>query len=68
MSDHSMHEIMCLADRIDPDASAVQEWFFETLLMPHGKTACELLHADQGAQVIAFLTRILHDAVADAMA
>ncbi len=61
MSDDLMYEIICLADRVDPDPEAVREWFFETPLLLHGKTALELVHAGQGAAVIAFLRRILRD-------
>lgn len=61
MSDDLMQEIMCLAEHIDPDAVAVREWFFETPLSPHGKTALELMQAHQGDAVIAFLERIICD-------
>ncbi|MEO9078207.1 MAG: hypothetical protein ABI268_02745 [Rhodanobacter sp.] len=61
MSDHFMREIIGLADRVDPDPEAVWEWFFETPLLPHGKTARELVQADRGDAVVAFLTRTLRD-------
>ncbi|MEO7065504.1 MAG: hypothetical protein ABI114_01220 [Rhodanobacter sp.] len=61
MSDDLMQEIMCLAKRVDPDATAVREWLFETPLLPHGKTALELMQANRGDAVIAFLKRILRD-------
>lgn len=61
MSDDLMHEIICLADRVDPDPEAVREWFFETPLFLHDKTAFELVQVDRGDAVMAFLRRILRD-------
>ncbi|MEO7065559.1 MAG: hypothetical protein ABI114_01505 [Rhodanobacter sp.] len=61
MSDNLMREIIDLADRVDPNPEAIREWFFETPLVPHGKTALELVQADRGDAVIAFLTRTLRD-------
>lgn len=61
MSDNLMREIIDLADRVDPDPEAIREWFFETPLLPHGKTALELVQANRGDTVIAFLTRTLRD-------
>lgn len=58
-------EIFFLAERVDPDPEVIREWFFETPLLPHGKTAHELVQADQSAEVIAFLTRILQGIGAD---
>ena len=55
-------EIVALAVRIDPDRSAVREWFFETPLRTHGKTACELVQAGRSDVVVAFLEGILRDA------
>ena len=54
-------EIIALAERVDPDRMAVWEWFLETPIRPHGKTAYELVQAGQGDVVIAFLQRILRD-------
>ncbi len=55
-------EIVVLATRIDPDRSAVREWFFETPIWPYGKTACKLVQAGRSDVVIAFLEDALRDA------
>lgn len=61
MSNDLMYEIICLADRVEPDSEAVREWFFDIPLFPYSKTALELVHADLGDVVITFLRRILRD-------
>lgn len=66
MIDELIYEIVCLADRVEPDADAVREWFFETPLFPYGNTARELVQANRGDAVIVFLKRILRDAERDA--
>jgi hypothetical protein len=66
MIDELIDEIFCLADHVEPDANAVREWFFETPLFPYGNTARELVQANRGDAVIAFLKRILRDAERDA--
>jgi len=54
-------EIIVLAECIEPDREAVWEWFRESPIHPHGKTAMQLVQAGQGSAVIAFLQRILAD-------
>ena len=53
--------IIALAGRIEPDLHAVWEWFHETPIHPHGKTAMQLVRAGQGRVVMAFLQRVLVD-------
>lgn len=53
--------ILTLAERIEPDPHAVWEWFHETPIHPHGKTAMQLMRAGQGRVVMSFLQQVLVD-------
>ena len=59
-------EIMVLAARIDSSPEAIREWFFETPIQPHGKTAFELIRMGRGAEVMAFLKHAARDNRRDA--
>lgn len=57
-----VRRIFTLAERLEPDRKAIWEWLFhaqiETL---GGRTAMELIFADQGEQVVVLLERALRD-------